>query len=63
MNHEDIPQYRIREKPAAKYIGMSVPFLRLGRMRGDGPPYLKIGRAVRYDVRDLDRWLESRRVE
>ncbi len=31
-------------------------------MKGGGPDYLKVGRAVLYDIRDLDRWLESKKV-
>lgn len=59
----------MNEKEAAIYIGMSVPFLRQSRMDGnrenrtDAPPYLKIGRAVRYLREDLDRWLEFNRVD
>jgi excisionase family DNA binding protein len=29
--------------------------------REDGPPYIKVGRLVRYRREDLDRWLDSRR--
>jgi hypothetical protein len=56
----------LKEGPAAEYIGMSVSYLRLSRMRGatkctDAPPFVRIGKAVRYLPRDLDAWLESRR--
>ena len=51
----------LKEKEAAPYTGMSRMYLRIARMRGDGPPYLKIGRAVRYDIRDLDAWLQTKR--
>lgn len=57
------------EDGAAEYIGMSTSYLRMDRLRGNvgnrtpGPPYYKIGRSVRYDVRDLDTWLEQRRVD
>jgi predicted DNA-binding transcriptional regulator AlpA len=56
----------MHERDAAAYIGMSVSYLRLSRMRGatkctDAPPFVKIGHAVRYLPRDLDAWLESRR--
>lgn len=63
------PQKAVDEKVAAKYIGMSVPFLRQSRMedaletRTPGPPYLKVGRAVRYLLEDLDAWLAAHRVE
>jgi predicted DNA-binding transcriptional regulator AlpA len=54
------------ERDAATYIGMSVSYLRLSRMRGatkctDAPPYVRIGKAIRYLPCDLDAWLESRR--
>ena len=62
MNDQKSPKQRIPEKEAAPYIGMSEMYLRVARMKGGGPPYLKIGRAVRYDVRDLDKWLETKKV-
>lgn len=55
----------LTEKDAAKYIGMSVAFLRADRMNGPlpnrtpGPPFLKIGRSIRYRVTDLDDWLQD----
>jgi hypothetical protein len=64
MAHDHRPP--LNERDAAKYIGMSVSFLRLSRMRGttkctDAPAFLKAGKAIRYLPRDLDAWLESRR--
>jgi hypothetical protein len=41
---------------------MSAIWLRLMRMRREGPAYFKISRRVVYDVRELDKWLESKRV-
>jgi predicted DNA-binding transcriptional regulator AlpA len=54
---------RLSEADTAHYIGMSRPWLRLQRMRGTGPTYIRIGRAIRYDVKDLDAWLAKHRVE
>lgn len=53
----------LNEHDASLYIGMSRSWLAQGRMRGDpeAPPFLKIGRSVRYLRSDLDQWLESRR--
>jgi predicted DNA-binding transcriptional regulator AlpA len=56
----------LTEAAAAEYIGMSVGYLRLSRMRGttkctSAPPFVRIGKSVRYLPRDLDDWLESRR--
>ncbi len=59
----------IDEKEAARRIGLSVSFLRQSRIDGDlanrtpGPPFLKMGKAVRYLVSDLDSWLLSHRRE
>lgn len=57
----------VDEKEAARYIGMSVAFLRQSRCDGNlkgrtqAPPYLKLGRAVRYKISDLDKFLEENR--
>ena len=52
-----------RDAEAANYIGMSESWLRQSRMRGnpDAPPYLKIGKSVRYLKADLDAWLDRLR--
>jgi predicted DNA-binding transcriptional regulator AlpA len=62
-------QRALRDPEAAHYIGMSESFLRQSRMDGirenrtPGPPFVKIGRAVRYLVEDLDDWLKKCRQE
>lgn len=56
------------EKEAALYIGMSRSYLSQDRINGHregrtpGPSYMKLGRSVRYHVRDLDDWLNKHRV-
>lgn len=52
----------LTEVETAEYIGMSRSFLRQSRMEGNrtpAPRFIKIGRAVRYLVEDLDSWLDS----
>lgn len=55
----------LSEIEASEYIGMSRSFLRQSRMDGNrenrtpAPPFLKIGRSVRYLKEDLDNWLNS----
>lgn len=46
---------------AAAYIKMSRQFLEGARYKGDGsgPPYIKIGRAVRYRRPALDAWMSK----
>ncbi len=57
----------VDEREAAKYVGMSVSFLRQARMEGNregrtpGPPFVKIGKSVRYLIADLDTWLRKNR--
>ena len=43
-------------------FGLSRRFLEVAAVRGDGPPFIKIGRSVRYRVSDLRGWIEARRV-
>jgi len=53
----------LSDRDAAAYIGMSKSWLRHSRINGntDAPPFVKIGRSVRYLRDDLDQWLEGRR--
>lgn len=48
---------------ASAYTGLSRSTLEKLRVFGGGPPYLKLGRAVRYRPADLDSWLAARLVE
>ena len=47
-------------KEAAHLLRVSLSWLAKARMRGDGPPYIKIGRAVRYTEAALLQWMKSR---
>ena len=47
---------------AARYIGLAVSTLEKLRVSGGGVPFVKLGRAVRYRVCDLDEYLASRVV-
>jgi len=47
-------------KEAANFLRLSVSWLAKARMRGDGPPYVKLGRAIRYREGALVQWLRSR---
>ena len=45
---------------AANLLRLSESWLAKARMRGDGPPYVKLGRAIRYREGALLQWLRSR---
>jgi hypothetical protein len=46
-------------KEAATRLKVSQSFLAKARMRGDGPPYIMIGRSIRYSEAALIRWMRS----
>jgi hypothetical protein len=59
----------LNEKDAARYIGRSLSYLRSFRLNGKrrrqgaGPKYTRdTSRCVRYPVKELDKWLENRRL-
>ena len=52
----------LNEVEAAERLRLSVSHLRNLRVRGGGAPYLKIGRAVRYEPPALMAWARSLRV-
>jgi excisionase family DNA binding protein len=46
-------------KEAAKLLKVSVSWLAKARMRGDGPPFIKVGRAIRYSETALIQWMKG----
>jgi hypothetical protein len=53
---------RLRTPAAADYLGYAESTLEKKRLTGDGPPFIKLGRVIVYDTRDLDAWLVARRA-
>ena len=53
--------YRTREEAAA-YLDVKPQTLAVWKMRGEGPPYTKVGRKVRYPQSGLDAWLAANTV-
>ena len=50
----------LTESEAANFLRVSESWLAKARMRGDGPPYVKIGRLIRYGEGILVQWTKSR---
>jgi predicted DNA-binding transcriptional regulator AlpA len=48
----------INERTATELIGMSVAMLHRWRAAKEGPPFFKIGRAVRYSRAKIQEWLD-----
>ena len=47
-------------KDAAVFLKVSLSWLAKARMRGDGPPYICVGRSIRYAETALIQWMKSR---
>jgi predicted DNA-binding transcriptional regulator AlpA len=53
--------YLLTTPEAAQYVGLAVQTLATMRTTGDSPPFIKFGRRVMYDRKDLDAWILARR--
>ena len=51
----------LNEHEAAKYLAVKVATPRRWRWAGKGPRFIKIGGAVRYDIADLDEFIQNGR--
>ncbi len=49
----------LTEQQAAVRLGLSIKTLQGWRWRGCGPRFLKLGRAVRYRISELDAFVED----
>jgi hypothetical protein len=47
-------------KEAGRLLKVSLSWLAKARMRGDGPPFIKVGRSIRYTEAALLQWMKSR---
>ena len=51
----------VTERDASELLGVSMRTLQKWRLQGNGPRFVKLGHAVRYDVKDLEAYIESGR--
>ena len=56
------PQGTLTTAEAAARLGLAVSTVEKMRLTGDGPRFLKLGRAVRYTPASLNDWLAAREV-
>jgi predicted DNA-binding transcriptional regulator AlpA len=54
-----ISERLLTARDAANVLRLSESWLAKSRMRGDGPPFVKIGRSVRYAEGSLRDWLQT----
>jgi len=56
------PEFLLNETQASELTGLSTRTLQAWRVRGQGPEFCKLGRAVRYRRRDIVKWVEGQIV-
>ena len=56
------PAPLLKEARVAEILSTSVRTLQAWRLKGMGPPYVRVGRAVRYGHADLVEWIEANTV-
>lgn len=49
----------VNERDLSTYSGIAVRTLQRWRLFDQGPPYRKLGGAVRYDLTAFDQWVEA----
>ena len=49
----------MKEHAVAQYLAVSVQKIRVMRKKGEGPPFIKIGKSIRYTIIGLQAYLRS----
>ena len=60
---ETVQEALLTESETAHRLGVSVSGLRKWRREGTGPPFIRMGRLVRYSALDIEAWLLANRQE
>lgn len=60
MRQPERTQAMLTTREAAQYVRLSTSTLNQLRVKGGGPPFIKLGRRVTYRVTALDAWLSKR---
>jgi predicted DNA-binding transcriptional regulator AlpA len=58
-NRPTVTSVMLTPKQAARHLNLSVSWLAKRRLAGDGPPYVKLGGAVRYAEASLQQWMKG----
>ena len=62
MENEIYPRY-LNEKEVAEMTGFSLSTLRNNRFLNKGIPYIKVGKSVRYDLKEVISFMERHRIK
>ena len=61
-NNPEDPDLLLKEEDAGHLLNLSVRTLQAWRIRLAGPPFVQVGRAVRYRRRDLIAWIDANTI-
>ena len=53
----------ISETEAARILGLAVQTLRNWRCQSRGPKYLKLGRAIKYDIYEIEKYMHEHTID
>ena len=51
----------VTDRDTSELLGVSLRTLQKWHLQGNGPRFVKLGHAVRYDVKDLEAYIERAR--
>lgn len=60
--HPEFPGLLLDQIQVAKLLGVTTKFLEARRCRGGGPPFVRVGRLIRYQPEALCHWIQSQTV-
>lgn len=60
LNGNDL-EVLLRPEEVAKFLGIHPQTLHRMRLRGEGPPYFAIGGRFRYQLQDVESWLNEQK--
>lgn len=63
LNAQPRPDGYLLSEEAAQYMGVSTQTLATQRYRCVGPPYIRDGKIIRYKKKDIDTYMEHRKIK
>jgi len=61
LDEQSQPSPKLLVSEAARFLRCSASFLNKRRVTGQGPAFLKVGKKILYDQKDLENWLANSR--
>lgn len=62
QQQNQVVQEFIDDHELARRLGIARTTIQHWRLQAKGPAFVRVGRLIRYDVRDVERWIEAQKV-